>query len=331
MTMTSLQRPGVTTLELVVRRVTLEAKGINAYELVDPERRALPPFTAGAHIDIHLPNGLVRQYSLSNSPVEHHRYVIGVLRDPNGSGGSAAVHQLQVGDLVHVSVPRNNFELQAGANRSILLAGGIGVTPLKSMMHALHEQGADYELHYCCKGPEFAAFSEEMQVLIEQGRVHLHFDGGDPAKSFDIKTFLRNTPTGCHVYYCGPAGFMQACKYAASHWPSGRVHFEHFKAPANPTAPQAPAEEGADGFVAKIASSGEQIPVQNGQSLAQVLQDAGYPVETSCQSGLCGTCKVRYLEGEVDHQDYILDDAEKGEFLTTCVSRATSKLLVLDL
>lgn len=329
--MTSLQQPAVTTLELVVRRVTFEAKGINSYELVDPQRRDLPPFTAGAHIDIHLPNGLVRQYSLSNSPAEHHRYVIGVLCDPNGSGGSAAVHQLHAGDRVRVSVPRNNFELNAEAGRSILLAGGIGVTPMKSMMHALDEQGADYELHYCCKGPEFAAFSEDMQALIAQGRIHLHFDGGDPSKSFDIKTLLKDTPDGCHVYYCGPAGFMEACKNAASHWPSGTVHFEHFKAPVRPATPPGADVEVVNGFVAKIASSGEELLVGAGDNLAQVLQDAGYPVETSCQSGLCGTCKVRYLEGEVDHQDYILDDTEKAQYLTCCVSRAKSKLLVLDL
>lgn len=329
--MTSLQKPAAATLEVVVRRVTLEAKGIHSYELVDPQRRDLPPFTAGAHIDIHLPNGLVRQYSLSNSPLEHHRYVIGVLRDPNSAGGSAAVHQLRVGDAVRISLPRNHFELHPGAGKSILLAGGIGVTPMKSMMHALHERGADYEFHYCCKGPEFAAFSEEMHTLIEQGRVHVHFDGGDPLNSFDIKAFLKDVPQGCHVYYCGPGGFMDACKAAAAHWPSGTVHFEHFKAPASPAVPAAPGAEPADGFVARIASNGEEILVHNGQSLAEMLQNAGYPVETSCQSGLCGTCKVRYLEGEVDHQDYILDDAEKSEYLTTCVSRATSRRLVLDL
>jgi len=329
--MTSLQQPAVTTLELVVRRVTLEAKGINSYELVDPEHRDLPPFTAGSHIDIHLPNGLVRQYSLSNSPGEHHRYVIGVLRDPNGSGGSAAVHQLHAGDLVKVSVPRNNFALQSGAGRSILLAGGIGVTPMKSMMHALQEQGADYELHYCCKGPEFAAFSEDMQSLIESGNVHLHFDGGDPSKSFNIKALLNDIPDGCHVYYCGPGGFMEACKNAAAHWPNGTVHFEHFKAPVKPAAPPGADAEVADGFVAKIASTGEELLVQSHDNLAQVLQKAGYPVETSCESGLCGTCKVRYLDGEVDHQDYILDDSEKAQYLTCCVSRAKSKLLVLDL
>ncbi|MFF7709646.1 2Fe-2S iron-sulfur cluster-binding protein [Pseudomonas sp. NPDC007930] len=326
--MTALQQPAVATLELVVRRVTLEAQGIHSYELVDPERRELPPFSAGAHIDVHLPGGQVRQYSLSNSPLETHRYVIGVLRDPNSSGGSAAMHRLQVGEVLRVSLPRNHFELHPQARRSLLLAGGIGVTPMKAMMHALHAQGADFELHYCCKGPQFAAFSEEMAALVAQGRVHLHFDGGDPANSFDLKGFLQEAPEGSHVYYCGPAGFMQACQQAAAHWPAGTVHFEHFKAPSAPTAP-APAS--GEGFIARVASSGEELPVAQGESLAQVLQDAGYPVETSCQSGLCGTCKVRYLQGEVEHLDYILDDQEKGEYLTTCVSRAKSAVLLLDL
>ncbi|HKS12066.1 MAG TPA: PDR/VanB family oxidoreductase [Pseudomonas sp.] len=327
--MTSLIKPAVTTLELVVRRVTLEAKGINSYELVDPARTELPAFTAGAHIDIHLPNGLVRQYSLSNSPRERHRYVIGVLRDPNGGGGSAAVHQLHAGDLVRVSWPRNNFELHPDACRSILLAGGIGVTPMKSMMHQLENARADYELHYFCRGPEFAAFSEEFQVGIAQGRVHVHFDGGTPANGFSIASLLQEAPPGCHVYYCGPAGFMEACRHAAGHWGEGTVHFEHFKAPAKtPTGGETVV---TDGFVAKINSTGEELLVPLGESLADVLQNAGYPVETSCQSGLCGTCRIRYLAGEVDHQDYILDDAEKASCLTACVSRGKSGVLVLDL
>ncbi|HCF4778768.1 TPA: oxidoreductase [Pseudomonas aeruginosa] len=330
MTMTSLANPNPALLELLIRRVTREAQGINSYELVDPNGGALPPFTAGSHIDIHLPNGMVRQYSLSNSPAEPHRYVIGVLRDERGTGGSIAVHQLHVGETVRVSVPRNNFMLSKEARKSILLAGGIGVTPMKSMMHALESAKQEYELHYCCKGPEFAAFSEEMEELIGEGKVVLHFDGGDPSKSFDLQSFLKDAPEGCHVYYCGPAGFMNACKEAAAHWPAGTVHFEHFKAPVKAPEP-ASAEQGNGSFVARIASNGEEIVVQAHENLAQVLQDAGYPVETSCQSGLCGTCKIRYLEGEVDHQDYILDDSEKGSCLTACVSRAKSKLLVLDL
>lgn len=327
--MTSLIKPAATTLELVVRRVTLEAKGINSYELVDPERRELPAFTAGAHIDIHLPNGLVRQYSLSNSPLERHRYVIGVLRDPNGAGGSAAVHRLHAGDIVRVSSPRNNFELDAAARRSILLAGGIGVTPMKSMMHHLEQAQAEYELHYFCRSPEFAAFSDEFQARIGRGCVHLHFDGGDPAKGFSIASLLQEAPEGCHVYYCGPAGFMEACRCAAAHWSEGTVHFEHFKAPVDSALGSDLVV--TDGFVAKINSTGEELVVPEGESLADVLQNAGYPVETSCQSGLCGTCKVRYLAGEVNHQDYILDDSEKGSCLTACVSRGKSGVLVLDL
>ncbi|MDB6047992.1 MAG: oxidoreductase [Pseudomonas sp.] len=327
--MNSIVQNATATLSLLVRQITFQAQGINSYELVDPLGKELPAFTAGAHLDLHLANGLVRQYSLSNAPTDRYRYVIGVLRDPNGSGGSAAVHQLTVGEGVKVSAPRNNFELAEDARKVILLAGGIGVTPMKAMLHELELSATDYELHYCCKGPEFAAFKDEFEQRGSAGNVHLHFDGGDPRNGLNITALLEQTQDGCHVYYCGPGGFMEACRNAAAHWPAGTVHFEHFKAPAPISAPVS--ADGVEGFTAQIASTGQQLFVAFDQSLAQVLQDAGLPVETSCQSGLCGTCKVRYLCGEVDHQDYILDESEKSEYLTVCVSRAKGGVLVLDL
>ncbi|KAA0980412.1 PDR/VanB family oxidoreductase [Pseudomonas sp. ANT_H12B] len=327
--MNSIVQNATTTLSLVVRQITLQAQGINSYELVDPAGKALPVFTAGAHLDLHLSNGLIRQYSLSNAPTDRYRYVIGVLKDPNGSGGSAAVHQLTVGDVVEVSVPRNNFKLAAHARKVILLAGGIGVTPMKAMLHELELSAIEYELYYCCKGPEFAAFKDEFEPRASAGNVHLHFDGGDPRNGLNITALLEEAQDSCHVYYCGPGGFMEACRKAAAHWPAGTVHFEHFKAPTPVSTPVS--ADAVEGFVAQIASTGQQLFVRPEQNLAQVLQDAGLPLETSCQSGLCGTCKVRYLSGDVDHQDYILDDSEKAEYLTACVSKAKGGVLVLDL
>ena len=327
--MNSIVQNATATLSLIVRQITLQAQSINSYELVDPAGNELPAFTAGAHLDLHLSNGLIRQYSLSNAPTDRYRYVIGVLRDPDGSGGSAAVHQLIAGDVVEVSVPRNNFKLAADARKVILLAGGIGVTPMKAMLHQLELAATDYELYYCCKGPEFAAFKDEFEPRASAGNVHLHFDGGDPRNGLNITALLEETRDGCHVYYCGPGGFMEACRKAAAHWPAGTVHFEHFKAPTSVSA--AASTEVVEGFVAQIASTGQQLFVQPHQNLAQVLYDAGLPVETSCQSGLCGTCKVRYLSGDVEHQDYILDDGEKAEYLTACVSKAKGGILVLDL
>ena len=206
------------TLELFVRQVRYEGHNIQSYELVDPEGRELPPFTAGAHIDVHLANGIIRQYSLCNSPYDRRRYVIAVLRDEKGRGGSKAVHeQLKVQDRVRVSCPRNNFELAEGARKVILIAGGIGVTPLKSMAHQLVGwDDVDYELHYCARDAQSAAFTEELASLIEPDRLHFHFDSGDPSKGLDIAQLLRNkAQDGTHVYYCGPAGFMRACADAS--------------------------------------------------------------------------------------------------------------------
>lgn len=319
----------VAQLELLVKQIRLEANGINSYEFVAPDGTELPPFTAGAHIDVHAGPGIVRQYSLCNAPSERHRYVIAVLKDANGRGGSAAVHEnIRVGDRVKVSAPRNNFALQP-RGKVVLLAGGIGVTPMKSMAHQLEADGIEYEMYYCSKGPEYAAFQAELEAMAKCGTVKLHFDGGDPSNSLNIAEILQSPQDKCDLYYCGPGGFMQACKQASEHWPSGSVHFEHFKAPTKPASEEAVI---TGGFIAQIASTGERLEVGPEQNLAEVLQQAGYGPDTSCLSGLCGTCRVRYLEGEVDHQDFILDDGEKSQYLTACVSRGVAgTTLVLDI
>lgn len=329
MTQTHIIGRDQTRLSLLVRQIRFEASGIHSYELVHPQGEALPAFSAGAHIDINLPNGMTRQYSLCNSPAERHRYVIAVLRDEMGRGGSKALHELlRVQDLALVSQPRNNFELMPEAKKVILLAGGIGVTPLKSMAHALDQAGIPFELHYCARNPGCAAFREELGIAWEHGKLVHHFDHGKPEDGLDIAGLLREPEEGTHLFYCGPAGFMKACAEASGHWPAGTVHFEHFKAP-EPAADAVTLEPGA--FMVKIASTGAMLEVPADRSIADVLEQNGIRIETSCQAGLCATCKIRYLEGEVDHRDYILGDDEHGQFLTACVSRATSPVLVLDL
>ena len=323
--------PADTRLSLLVRQIRFEGNGINSYELVHPQGEQLPPFSAGAHIDIHLPNGMTRQYSLCNAPCERHRYVIAVLRDEKGRGGSTALHDtLRVQDIASVGAPRNNFALAAGAKKTILLAGGIGVTPVKSMAHALEAEGIPFELHYCARDQACVAFREQFDADWRHGSVYFHFDHGVPSQGLDIAALLREAGEDTHLFYCGPAGFMRACAEASAHWPAGTVHFEHFKAPEPPAggdcAPVAPG-----GFAVKIASTGAVIEVAADRSIAEALEQAGVRIETSCQAGLCGTCKIRYLEGTVDHRDYILGADEQGQWLTACVSRATSQMLVLDL
>lgn len=319
-------------LTVRVRQIRFEGVGIHSYELVDPQGGELPAFEPGAHIDVHLPDGVVRQYSLSNDPAERHRYVIAVLRDEAGRGGSKSLHEtLRVQDLITISRPRNNFSLDPSARKVVLLAGGIGVTPLKSMAHRLRLARVEHELHYCAKDTAFTAFADEFAAIDEPLQPRFHFDGGDPARGLDIGALLRDHTLGTHLYYCGPAGFMKACAAASAHWPAGSVHFEHFKAPEPSTASAQQVSVDADSFVVKIASTGAMITVGSGTSIVEALHGAGVALPTSCESGLCGTCKVRYLSGEVDHRDYVLSDAEHAEFLTACVSRATSPVLTLDL
>lgn len=326
-------------LKLQVRQITYQATGINSYELVHPDGDDLPPFTAGAHIDFFFRDGSVRQYSLCNDPHERKRYLIAVLREADGRGGSQALHErVHVQRQVYVGAPRNNFPLRQDARRHVLLAGGIGVTPMMSMLAELRDAGADYALHYCTKAPAFTAFRPELAPLVADGRAVVHHDGGDPGKGLDIAGLLRDHEAGTHLYYCGPAGFMRAAAAATAHWPEGTVHFEYFTAAAAPRTSITQAElsavdDGAVGigFQVEIASTGATYFVPNDKSIVQVLAEHGIQVEVSCQSGLCGTCTTRYLSGEVDHRDLVLPDDQRSEFLTVCCSRAKSRVLVLDL
>lgn len=316
-------------LELWVRQIRHEAAGIHSFELCAPDRAPLPPFSAGAHIDVHLPDGLVRQYSLSNDPSETHRYVIGVLKDVNGRGGSLRVHEvLKVGGTVRVSRPRNHFELQPGQTSALLLAGGIGITPLKSMAHSLLQAGTPFELHYCARSSELAAFTEELTALNHRapGAARWHFDNGQVGAGLDLAALLESQPEGTHLYFCGPPGFMKACTQAAAHWRPGTVHSEHFQAPAR-TEPPAP----SSGALVRLAQSGRELVLPEGGNLLELLTQHGINVPTSCMSGLCGTCKTGYADGEVEHNDFILGDDEKKACLTPCVSRVTSQSITLHL
>jgi len=319
-------------LELMIKQVRYEGIGIRSYEMVHPEGYELPAFTAGAHIDVHIPGGFVRQYSLCGDPADAYHYKIAVLRDEHGRGGSQRLHEdFSVGQRVQISQPRNQFPLGGHARKVILLAGGIGITPLMCMVHTLQAQGRNFELHYCAKDMSHVAFREGMEVLEKTGRAHFHLDGGDPENGLNIAALLNALMEDTEIYYCGPAGFMKACANATAHWPKGSVHCEHFKAPEKPLV-AGNAEDATPGsFNIQIASTGALIAVPADETIVGALEKAGVHIETSCLSGLCGTCRIRYLAGEVEHNDYILDDAERAEYLTACVSRAKSELLVLDL
>ena len=219
---------------LRVRSITYLAARINGYELVDPDGQDLPPFTAGAHISVRLSEGIVRDFSLWNDPAERTRYCIAVLRE--GSGSQHLHEQVRVGALVAGSMPPNNFPLAAGAERHLLIAGGIGITPIMAMIAELRSRRAEFHLHYCTRSPEETAFLDDLAVLAALGRVQFHHDGGDPANGLDITATLREWRSGTHLYCCGPAGMMAAAAAASAHWPAGTVHFEFFTGP-NAVAP----------------------------------------------------------------------------------------------
>jgi ferredoxin-NADP reductase len=214
---------------LRIRSITYLAARINGYELVDPGGQDLPRFAAGAHISLRLSQDLVRDFSLWNDPAERARYCVAVLRE--GPGSTQLHASARVGELVEGSMPRNNFPLAEGAERHLMIAGGIGITPIMAMIAELRRRRAGFHLHYCTRSPEETAFFDDLAILAAQGYVQFHHDGGDPAKGLDLAATLRECRPGTHLYYCGPAGMMAAAAAASAHWPPGSVHCEYFAGP----------------------------------------------------------------------------------------------------
>lgn len=316
-------------LQVRVERKQQEAEDICSYELVSPDGAALPAFTAGAHIDVHLGSGLVRQYSLCNPPHERHRYLIGVLRDPSSRGGSKAMHEeVQAGAMLRISAPKNHFPL-ADSQRSLLLAGGIGVTPILAMAEALSAQGAAFEMHYCARSPERTAFRQRIAAAPFAPQVHFHYDSGDAAQKLDLPALLARLDRQTHIYLCGPAGFIDHVKATAKahDWPQDQLHLEYFGAAA------APATEGDQPFEVKLASSGKVYAIPADSTVLRVLNDAGVFIPASCEQGVCGTCLTRVLDGVPDHRDLYLDEAEQAanDQFTPCCSRSKTATLLLDL
>ncbi|MGM9486902.1 PDR/VanB family oxidoreductase [Ideonella sp. YS5] len=317
-----------TTLQVRIARKTMEAADIALLELAPLAGDSLPRFEAGAHIDVELPRGLLRQYSLCNDPAETHRYLIGVLRDPRSRGGSAAVHdELAEGQVIRIGAPRNHFAL-VPARRTLLLAGGIGITPLLCMAERLAGAGADFALHYCTRSAARTAFVRRIRSAPFAGQVHFHHDDGPAAQRLNLPAVLAPADTGTHVYVCGPGGFIDAvCRSAREQgWPEAQIHFERFSAPAAEGKLDRP-------FELHLARSRRTLTVPAGQTVAQALRAHGVQVQVSCEQGVCGTCLTPVLEGEPEHRDSYLSDEEKrcNDQFTPCCSRARGERLVLDL
>jgi vanillate monooxygenase ferredoxin subunit len=317
------------TITVRVARKLVEAEDICSFELVSVDGAALPGFSAGSHIDVHLPGGLTRQYSLCNDSGETHRYQIAVLKDSASRGGSRAMHErVAEGSTFEISPPKNHFPLAHGAVKSLLLAGGIGVTPILCMAERLAMVGADFDMHYSTRSRSRTAFHDRIKSGSFADRVQFHFDDGEPAQALDIQGVLASPSENQHLYVCGPKGFMDAVLAAARAraWPESQLHYEFFSADVSPS-------EGDASFDVKLASSGRIVKVAKDQTVTQALSAAGIEVQTSCEQGVCGTCLTRVLEGIPDHKDLYLtpeEQAENDQF-TPCCSRSKTGTLVLDL
>lgn len=314
---------------LQVGRKEALAGGIFLFELRQPDGSDLPAFTPGAHLTVEVPNGTRRNYSLCSNPADTGFYQIAVKRDAAGRGGSVSMaDDVQEGALLSVSAPRNNFELHPRATRFLFIAGGIGITPILSMMRHLKQQAAaapasQFKLIYCTRDADNTAFLQELTGSDFAGQVQMHHDHGDINKALDFWPVFE-TPTNAHVYCCGPRGLMDAVADMSGHWPSGSVHFESFGVDAS-----AWAENTA--FTVRLQKSGATLAVAADQSILQALRAGGYSVTSSCESGTCGSCRTTLLSGEAEHRDMVLSDDEKSGTIMVCVSRATSPELVLDL
>ena len=317
------------TMAVRVARKQQEAVDICTYELVAQDGGALPAFSAGSHVDVHLPGGLTRQYSLCNDPTESHRYLIGVLRDPASRGGSAAMHDLVAeGQLLQISAPKNHFPLAHDASRHLLLAGGIGVTPILCMAERLANTGADFEMHYCTRSPERTAFHQRIAGAAFAPKVQFHFDNGAPEQKLNLAALLGAPASGVHLYVCGPKGFMDAVLNTAREkgWPEAQLHYEFFAGTVTPSDSDA-------SFEVQVASTGKIVVVPKDKTVVQALADAGVVVQMSCEQGVCGTCLTRVIEGIPDHKDMYLtpeEQAANDQFLPCC-SRSKSPRLVVDL
>ncbi|MBC7202452.1 MAG: oxidoreductase [Pusillimonas sp.] len=315
-------------LSVKVVNKTQEAEDIISLELASTDGKTLPSFSAGAHIDVNVPGGLTRQYSLLNDSGEQHRYVIGVLRDPESRGGSTAIHdKVNVGDVLQISEPKNHFPL-VKSQRSVLFAGGIGVTPILCMARRLSAINADFEMHYCARSPERMAFKGDIESSAFANRVQFHFDNGDDAQKLKLEQIIAQPQAQTHIYVCGPTGFIDHVVNTAKEkgWATEQVHLEYFGAAQVDTSDDA-------SFEVKIASTGQTFTVPADKSITQVLDENDVFVPVSCEEGVCGTCLVRVLEGEPEHRDLYLTDAEHAanDQMTPCCSRSKSPVLVLDL
>jgi tetrachlorobenzoquinone reductase len=310
-------------IEVRLTAIRYAARDTNLYEFRRPDGAPLPGYEPGAHVDLHLPNGLIRNYSMIAAQPEPGTYTFGIKRDPASRGGSRCVHdELHVGRTVKISAPRNNFPLKEDAAHTILLAGGIGITPIWCMVQRLAELGRAWQLHYSCRSRADMTFLQELDKL---AGAHLHFDDESGGQFLDIAGIVGAAPADAHLYCCGPTPMLNAFEAATANWPRAQVHVEYF------TAKEAPARKG--GFTVELARSGQEFFIPEGHTILEVLLDEGIDVDYSCELGICGACEQRVMSGIPEHRDSILTEEEQAENkrVMICCAGCKSERLVLDL
>jgi phthalate 4,5-dioxygenase reductase subunit len=314
-----------TQMPLRIAAIEDVARDVRSFELVQSDGSDLPEFTAGSHIKVQAPNGMVRKYSLCNDPAERHRYVIAVKREEGGRGGSLSMHQdAKVGDTLPTSVPENAFPLEENARAYLFIAGGIGITPILSMIRSLGEPpSVPWKLVYLCRHAKTTAFREELSAPALKRRVVIHHSEGDPDNAYDLWPALEK-PNSAHLYCCGPRRLMESVRDMTGHWSARNVHFESFAEGGGVKADDKP-------FAVRLARSEREFTVPVGRSILEMIREHGCDAPSSCESGTCGTCRSGLLEGEADHRDMVLMPEELDTQIMVCVSRAKSDRLVIDL
>jgi len=312
------------TMPLRVNRNDQIADGIHLLEFRDPSGTPLPGFSAGAHIAVRVPNGMLRKYSLCNDPAERDRYQIAVKRESNGRGGSCSlIDDVKAGDELIVTAPVNDFGLPPRAQDFLFIAGGIGVTPIMAMIRQVMAEGKRFRLYYLSRSPETTAFRDELAASELRDKVVIHYDQGDVARSLDLRPILAERKNREHLYCCGPRPLMEAVRAMTDHWSPTAVHFEAFSEAETHKPDDKP-------FKVRLARSGEVLEVPTDKTILEVLRAHGLDVPSSCETGTCGTCRTKLLGGEVDHRDLVLAEHERKDTIMICVSRARGEELTID-
>ncbi|MGU3312307.1 PDR/VanB family oxidoreductase [Acinetobacter sp. M5A5_2a] len=316
----------ITLYDVVVKNRHVEGGNIAVMEFESATSATLPKVEAGAHIDVHLPNGMVRQYSLCQNPNDEGKFRLGILRDPESRGGSvSAFDEIKDGMQIQVSEPKNLFPLLK-AKHSVLIGGGIGITPLITMAYQLASEGTSFELHYCGASPENCAFVDEIKngELAKYTTFHFKSEGASYRAFFE--SAIKDIDLESHIYTCGPVGFMDwVINLATTHdFPEQQIHKEYF---------QVETDTSGDSFEVVAERSGKIIMVEAGETILQALAKEGIEIEMSCEQGVCGTCMCDVIEGEPDHRDVYFTDEEKAsnEQILVCCSRSKTPRLVLDI